>query len=136
MKRALLVLVAVCALRAAAATNNTFTVTAYCACVKCCGQWSGGPTASGKMPVEGVTVAGPRKFKFGTRIRIAGVGEFICPVCHSLFAPYLGGAHPRSPTLRRQARFVKKRLAELTPTEPPPNLDTPYERHEPLRRGV
>lgn len=41
---------------------------------------------------------------------------FICPVCNSMFAPYLGGANPRSRTLRRKARFVQQRLAALTPS--------------------
>lgn len=52
-----------------------YTVTAYCPCSKCCGQWAGGPTASGRMPVAGVTVAGPRSIPFGTRVWIDGVGE-------------------------------------------------------------
>lgn len=33
------------------------TLTAYCPCEWCCGQWSGGPTYSGVMPEEGRTVA-------------------------------------------------------------------------------
>ena len=33
------------------------TVTGYCNCPRCCGQWSGGPTRSGAMPEQGVTVA-------------------------------------------------------------------------------
>jgi 3D (Asp-Asp-Asp) domain-containing protein len=52
-----------------------YTVTAYCPCKVCCGQWAGGPTASGKMPVVGVTCAGPRRIPFGTRVRIEGLGE-------------------------------------------------------------
>lgn len=55
--------------------TESYTVTAYCACKKCCGRWSGGPTASGVMPVAGVTCAGPRSIPFGTRVRIEGVGE-------------------------------------------------------------
>jgi len=55
-------------------TAELYTVTAYCACKKCCGKWSGGPTASGRMPVAGITVAGPRSVPFGTRVRIEGVG--------------------------------------------------------------
>ena len=51
-----------------------YTVTAYCPCKVCCGKWSGGPTASGKMPVAGITVAGPRSIPFGTRVWIEGVG--------------------------------------------------------------
>ena len=57
------------------ATAEIYTVTAYCPCKVCCGQWSGGPTASGKMPVAGVTVAGPRSIPFGTKVWIEGVGE-------------------------------------------------------------
>lgn len=34
-----------------------FTVTAYCPCAICCGQWAGGPTSSGAWPEEGVTAA-------------------------------------------------------------------------------
>ena len=58
-------------------TNSVerFTVTAYCPCAKCCGKWSGGPTASGRMPVQGVTVAAPRSIKFGTWLNIEGVGK-------------------------------------------------------------
>jgi 3D (Asp-Asp-Asp) domain-containing protein len=59
----------------AGAGEITATVTAYCSCPKCCNRWSGGPTASGKLPREGVTVAAPRRLKFGTRIYIEGVGE-------------------------------------------------------------
>lgn len=55
-------------------TAELHTVTAYCPCSKCCGRWSGGPTASGKMPVAGITVAGPRSIPFGTRVWIEGVG--------------------------------------------------------------
>ena len=36
---------------------GVFTVYAYCPCEKCCGQWAGGPTASGAMPEEGRTIA-------------------------------------------------------------------------------
>jgi 3D (Asp-Asp-Asp) domain-containing protein len=50
------------------------TVTAYCPCKVCCGKWSGGPTASGKMPVVGVTVAASRTIPFGTRVYIPGAG--------------------------------------------------------------
>ena len=56
-------------------TAELYTVTAYCPCTVCCGKWSGGPTASGKMPVAGVTIAGPRSIPFGTRVWIEGVGE-------------------------------------------------------------
>lgn len=49
-------------------------VTAYCACHLCCGL-SGGTTASGSLPREGVTVAGPRGVALGTAVFIPGVGR-------------------------------------------------------------
>lgn len=62
------------ALPLVAAEPQTFEVTAYCPCRICCGKWSGGPTASGKMPKQGVTCAAPRRIPFGTRLHIEGVG--------------------------------------------------------------
>lgn len=51
-----------------------FTVTAYCPCKTCCGK-ANQPTASGKAPVQGVTVAGPRRIPLGTWVEIEGVGK-------------------------------------------------------------
>ena len=34
-----------------------YVISAYCNCSICCGQWAGGPTSSGTMPVAGITVA-------------------------------------------------------------------------------
>ena len=34
-----------------------FRLTAYCNCRKCNGKWAYGPTKSGVMPVEGITIA-------------------------------------------------------------------------------
>lgn len=54
---------------------GTFTLYAYCNCERCCGQWSGGPTASGVMPEEGRTVAADWDvLPAGTEIYIDGVG--------------------------------------------------------------
>ena len=54
---------------------GTFTVYAYCPCETCCGQWSGGPTASGVMPEVGRTVAADWDvLPAGTEIYIDGVG--------------------------------------------------------------
>jgi 3D (Asp-Asp-Asp) domain-containing protein len=53
----------------------TFIVTAYCACHLCCGPHSTGFTASGSVPTQGITAAGPRRLPFGTRIYIATIGE-------------------------------------------------------------
>lgn len=46
------------------------TITHYCSCSQCCGEWAGGPTASGVMPQAGVTVASD--LPFGTQIEING----------------------------------------------------------------
>ena len=46
-------------------------VTAYCHCSACCGT-SGNPTASGKMPVVGRTIAAPRAIALGAKIVIDG----------------------------------------------------------------
>ena len=47
------------------------TITAYCHCATCCGK-SGQPTASGKMPVEGRTIAAPRAIPLGTKVIVNG----------------------------------------------------------------
>jgi 3D (Asp-Asp-Asp) domain-containing protein len=43
-------------------------ITFYCSCAECCGEWAGGPTASGVMPTVDHTVAAD--LPFGTRLRI------------------------------------------------------------------
>ena len=54
---------------------GTFTAYAYCPCQRCCGQWSGGPTASGTMPEEGRTVAADWDvLPAGTEIYIEDIG--------------------------------------------------------------
>ena len=54
---------------------GTYAVYAYCPCAKCCGQWSGGLTASGTVPEEGRTVAADWDvLPAGTEIYIEGVG--------------------------------------------------------------
>ena len=50
------------------------TITAYCACRKCCGKSATGITAAGTRPVEGRTVAAARSIPLGTRIHIEGLG--------------------------------------------------------------
>lgn len=46
------------------------TITHYCNCSICCGQWAGGGTASGTIPTAGRTVAAD--LPFGTRLLING----------------------------------------------------------------
>lgn len=51
---------------------GTFTLVHYCNCVKCTGTSSNQPTASGRYPESGVTVAvDPKVIPLGTRLRIA-----------------------------------------------------------------
>lgn len=57
------------------ASANADTITAYCACNKCCGRWSKTSTTSaGTKPAAGRTAAGPRYIPLGTVVYIAGVG--------------------------------------------------------------
>lgn len=58
----------------AAHNAHSDTITAYCACVKCCGKNAKGITAMGTRPVEGRTVAAARSIPLGTRIHIEGIG--------------------------------------------------------------
>lgn len=53
-----------------------WTITFYCNCSECCGQWAGGNTASGTVPTEGRTVA-CGSLDFGTVVYIDGLGEYI-----------------------------------------------------------
>ena len=50
---------------------GNFKLTDYCNCAVCCGRWAGGPTASGKMPVQGRTIA-TGVLPFGTKLNIGG----------------------------------------------------------------
>lgn len=52
--------------------KELYTITAYCACKKCCGK-TDGITASGVKAVEGITVAADtKKLPFGTQVEIDG----------------------------------------------------------------
>jgi 3D (Asp-Asp-Asp) domain-containing protein len=55
-------------------SQSKYTVTAYCACVKCCGPNAHNRTANGKIPKQGVTIAASRSIPFGTKLHIEGVG--------------------------------------------------------------
>ena len=49
-------------------TNILFaTLSAYCHCADCCGE-ANQPTASGRWPVVGRTIAAPRRIPFGTKV--------------------------------------------------------------------
>ncbi len=51
--------------------GETYKITAYCSCNKCCGS-STGKTASGTKATPGKTVATSSKFAFGTKLNIGG----------------------------------------------------------------
>jgi 3D (Asp-Asp-Asp) domain-containing protein len=51
--------------------GETYKITAYCSCAKCCGKTTG-RTASGTQATAGRTVAAPAKFAFGTKLNIGG----------------------------------------------------------------
>jgi len=53
------------------ATSGKYKVTAYCACIKCCGK-TNGITASGTMATANRTIAAPSSFAFGTQVVING----------------------------------------------------------------
>lgn len=55
---------------------GAFTVTAYCGCEKCCGEWSSYPVvgAGGVELVEGLHCASP--LPLGTIVEIEGVGFY------------------------------------------------------------
>ena len=53
------------------ASSGRYKVTAYCACVKCCGK-TNGITASGTRATANRTIAAPSTFAFGTQVVING----------------------------------------------------------------
>ena len=55
----------------AVVNGETYKVTAYCSCAKCCGK-TNGITASGTRATAGRTVAASSKFAFGTKLNIGG----------------------------------------------------------------
>lgn len=55
------------------ANLGQFTLTAYCPCYSCNGQWAYGPTATGVMPQAGRTIAvDPNVIPYGTKVLING----------------------------------------------------------------
>ncbi len=70
----LLVALVCCGSKKVRARTQVYQVSAYCHCAVCCGE-AGMPTASGKMPMVGRTVAAPRSIPFGTRLEIQDLGS-------------------------------------------------------------
>jgi 3D (Asp-Asp-Asp) domain-containing protein len=103
-----LLLLPLLALACNAGTNQTYTVTAYCSCTKCCGKWAGGPTASGRKPQAGVTIAAPRALPFGTWLDIEGVGRR--RVDDRLARRYDNRIDVYFPTHAEALRFGKRKL--------------------------
>lgn len=90
------------------AEQKVYTVTAYCACKKCCGPYAKGITASGKPAVEGITIAAPRSIPFGTRLKIQGVGVRV--VQDRLAKKYDSRIDVFFSDHKRALKFGKKRL--------------------------
>lgn len=64
--------------------TQTFVITAYCPCRKCCGKWANGITSTGVKAQAGRTIAvDPRKIPYGTKVIIDG---------HTYVAEDCGGA--------------------------------------------
>lgn len=63
---------------------GTFKLTAYCACPKCCGEWSDGTTYTGTRATAGRTIAvDPDVIPLGSTVNING---------HTYVAEDIGGA--------------------------------------------
>lgn len=52
--------------------SGVYKVTAYCACMQCCGK-TNGITASGVKATANHTIAAPKTFAFGTKVVINGI---------------------------------------------------------------
>lgn len=64
--------------------ESVFTITAYCPCEKCCGEYANGYTATGSKATQGVTIAtDPDVIPMGAEVEIDG---------HIYIAQDVGGA--------------------------------------------
>jgi len=84
-------------------------ITAYCGCALCCGE-AGQPTASGRMPVAGITIAAPRSVPPGTwvTLRVPGLGTIRRRVDDRTSRHYDGRYDLYLPTHRAAQRFGAK----------------------------
>ena len=88
---------------------------AYCNCAVCCGRWAGGPTASGKMPVQGRTIA-TGVLPFGTKLNIGGNIRCFLKLAGTDFQPdfrgkillleAMGGGVPQMVTFLSQLKMM------------------------------
>lgn len=66
-----------------------FTLTAYCPCMKCCGKWANGITATGTTATEGRTIAvDPALIPYGATVTV----YFADGTSHTYTAEDCGGA--------------------------------------------
>lgn len=72
-KRYYLLAVFLLIFHSSALAGSAWKITAYCACVKCCGK-ADGITASGKKAQYGFVAC--NWLKFGTRLYVSGLGYF------------------------------------------------------------
>ena len=56
--------------------SGIYKVTAYCACMQCCGK-TNGITASGTHATANRTIATPSTFPFGTKVLINGITDTV-----------------------------------------------------------
>lgn len=89
----------------------TALVTAYCACLLCCGK-TDGITASGRPVAEGRTVAA-NHLPFGTRLHIEGVGWRI--VEDRMARRYTGRIDVYFRSHQQALRFGKRKLQITLP---------------------
>jgi len=93
---------------------GTFTLTAYCSCEQCCGEYADGYTFTGDKATEGVTIATyPDQIPMGTEVEIEGIGTRIAQdiggsIYENRIDIFFGGenAHQRALEFGRQNREV------------------------------
>jgi len=61
--------------------TQTFRVTAYCPCSKCCGKWANGITATGVTAQSNRTIAvDPKVIPYGSVVRMNGI-DYVAEDC-------------------------------------------------------
>ena len=57
--------------------SELYTVTAYCSCEKCCGEWSDGITYTGSRVVWGTVAVDRKQIPLGSMVTIEGFDDTI-----------------------------------------------------------